>query len=143
MFYHTAARKSHTAAFSCHTANGTSPAAVGTAIAAHGTVTAAPGTATAACGTATAAGGTSTAAYGTVTAACGKCSVADVRGYMIINGDLRPLPIGSTLAKKAGKFYWSPGPGFYGKYDLVFLIKDSDGQWSKKIIEINIGPSSD
>jgi len=64
--------------------------------------------------------------------------VADVRGYMIIDGGLRPLPIGSTLAKKAGKFYWSPGPGFYGKYDLVFLIKDGGGQWSKKMIEINI-----
>jgi hypothetical protein len=64
--------------------------------------------------------------------------VADASGYMIIAGGLRPLPIGSTLDKKAGKFYWSPGPGFYGKYHLVFLIKDSGGQWSKKMIEIDI-----
>ncbi|MCX6580378.1 MAG: Ig-like domain-containing protein [Candidatus Aminicenantes bacterium] len=69
--------------------------------------------------------------------------VADVRGYMIIDGGLRSLPIGSTLDKKAGKFYWSPGPGFYGKYHLVFLIKDNGGQWSKKMIEINIGSKYD
>jgi len=68
-------------------------------------------------------------------------NLSDIQGYMIIDGSLRPLPIGATLAKKAGKFYWSPGPGFYGKYDFVFLIKDSGGQWSKKMIEIDICPA--
>jgi hypothetical protein len=29
-----------------------------------------------------------------------------------------PLPIGSTL--RGGRFYWQPGPGFLGDYDLVF-----------------------
>ncbi|MCX6582628.1 MAG: Ig-like domain-containing protein [Candidatus Aminicenantes bacterium] len=63
-----------------------------------------------------------------------------VHGYMIIGNQLRRLPIGSTLDKRAGAFYWLPGPGFYGTYDLVFLIKDSEGQWYKEMVEITIEP---
>jgi len=39
-------------------------------------------------------------------------------GYMIVNSERRPLPIGSTL--KDGVFYWQPGPGFLGEYQLQF-----------------------
>ena len=42
-------------------------------------------------------------------------------GYMQVNDQLRPLPIGSTLDGKHGIFYWQPGPGFLGDYDLVFV----------------------
>ncbi|MCX6579200.1 MAG: hypothetical protein NT166_03365 [Candidatus Aminicenantes bacterium] len=63
-----------------------------------------------------------------------------VRGYMITGNQLRRLPIGSTPDKKTGAFYWSPGPGFYGTYDLVFLIKDAGGQWYKEMVEITIEP---
>jgi len=67
-------------------------------------------------------------------------NLSAVRGYMITGNQLRRLPIGSTLDKKTGAFYWSPGPGFYGTYDLVFLIKDSEGQWYKEMVEITIEP---
>jgi len=36
---------------------------------------------------------------------------------------LRILPVGSTLDRQKGIFYWEPGPGFQGKYHLVFLEK--------------------
>jgi uncharacterized repeat protein (TIGR01451 family) len=39
-------------------------------------------------------------------------------GYLSMNGERRPLPIGSTL--KDGMFHWQPGPGFLGEYDLFF-----------------------
>ncbi len=44
--------------------------------------------------------------------------VGAVRGYMLLNGERRPLPIGSTLVD--GVFYWQPGPGFLGTFQLVF-----------------------
>ena len=42
-----------------------------------------------------------------------------------MNGERRPLPIGSSL--KAGVFYWQLGPGFLGDFDLLFLRNQSDG----------------
>jgi hypothetical protein len=44
-------------------------------------------------------------------------------GYLLFNGERRPLPIGSTL--KDGSFYWQPGPGFLGGYDLMFDRKNA------------------
>jgi hypothetical protein len=39
-------------------------------------------------------------------------------GFLIVSGERRPLPIGSTL--KDGVFYWQAGPGFLGEYELQF-----------------------
>jgi hypothetical protein len=39
-------------------------------------------------------------------------------GSLLVNGEQRPLPIGSIL--KRGVFYWHAGPGFLGEYSLVF-----------------------
>jgi hypothetical protein len=47
-----------------------------------------------------------------------------VGGYQIVNGERAPLPIGSSL--KQGVFYWQPGPGFLGDYDLFFERKDGE-----------------
>ncbi len=44
-------------------------------------------------------------------------------GYMLVNGERQPLPIGSSL--KNGVFYWLAGPGFLGEYQLVFERPDS------------------
>ena len=41
-----------------------------------------------------------------------------MEGHLMVTGQLRPLPIGSTL--KDGAFYWQAGPGFLGEYDLLF-----------------------
>jgi hypothetical protein len=44
--------------------------------------------------------------------------VAARRGHLVVNGEQRSLPIGSTL--EGGVFYWQAGPGFLGEYDLLF-----------------------
>jgi len=62
------------------------------------------------------------------------------RGYLIVGGERRPLPIGSTLDPKRGLFSWMPGPGFFGAYDLIFL-KDEDLRMTRRIsIRVLIKP---
>ncbi|MCP5103660.1 MAG: hypothetical protein GY950_09795, partial [bacterium] len=51
-----------------------------------------------------------------------------------------PLPIGSTLDRSKGIFYWQPGPGFIGEYAFVFIETTASGWRSKKNILIKIGP---
>jgi hypothetical protein len=41
---------------------------------------------------------------------------------MVVLGETHALPIGSTL--KGGVFYWQPGPGFLGDYNLQFERAD-------------------
>jgi hypothetical protein len=63
-------------------------------------------------------------------------------GWVMSQNELHQLPIGSTLDAKSGTFSWSPGPGFLGRYFLVFVLTDSNGQSFKKYIEIKIEPSN-
>jgi hypothetical protein len=63
-----------------------------------------------------------------------------IRGYLSVDGKFRPLPIGSTLDPRTGRFYWDPGAGFVGPYKLVFLIATPDGDVDQKTIEITIEP---
>ncbi len=51
-----------------------------------------------------------------------------------------PLPIGSTLDRSKGIFYWQPGPGFIGEYAFVFIETTGSGWRSKKNILIKIVP---
>jgi hypothetical protein len=61
-------------------------------------------------------------------------------GYTEFGNHLRPLPIGSTLDIKTGRFYWQPGPGFVGYYRFVFIEKNEDNQIKKKNIIVMIEP---
>jgi uncharacterized repeat protein (TIGR01451 family) len=62
--------------------------------------------------------------------------VGATRGYLLVNDQRRPLPIGSTL--KGGRFYWQPGPGFLGGYDLLF----EQGDATLIRVHISIKPKS-
>jgi hypothetical protein len=57
-------------------------------------------------------------------------------GYLIVNSERRPLPIGSTL--RDGVFYWQPGPGFLGEYQLQF---ERPGE-SPFLLKVSIQPRS-
>ena len=45
-------------------------------------------------------------------------NVGAVKGNLLVLGEAQALPIGSSL--KDGVFYWQPGPGFVGEYNLQF-----------------------
>jgi len=48
--------------------------------------------------------------------------VGGSNGYLLVSGERRPLPAGSSLSD--GVFYWHPGPGFRGRYELIFERAD-------------------
>jgi len=52
---------------------------------------------------------------------------ASYTGYEVVRGELRSLPVGSTLDAATGRFAWQPGPGFFGAYRLVFFVTDCTG----------------
>ena len=54
------------------------------------------------------------------------CS-AVITGGEEVAGQLRALPVGSTLDSVSGAFRWQPGPGFIGSYRLVFFVTDCAG----------------
>jgi parallel beta-helix repeat protein len=54
--------------------------------------------------------------------------------------NISSLPIGSTLDTKRGVFYWYPGPGFLGEYQLFFISKEKKDGFTRKSITIKIVP---
>jgi len=48
-------------------------------------------------------------------------SEATYRGYHVVRGDRRGLPVGSSVDALSGVFYWQPGVAFAGRYDLTFV----------------------
>lgn len=67
-------------------------------------------------------------------------NIAAARGYLVTGGYLRDLPVGSTLDHKSGLFSWLPGPGHIGKYLMVFVMKDMEGQYTRTLVRITIEP---
>jgi len=51
----------------------------------------------------------------------------------------RALPLGSSLDARAGMFYWQPGAGFLGKYDLVF--EPAIGPGALVRVRVVVGPA--
>ena len=60
---------------------------------------------------------------GSEAAAC----AAVFTGRENVRGELRDLPVGSTLDAATGRFTWQPGPGFLGTYRLAFFVSDCAG----------------
>jgi len=63
------------------------------------------------------------------------------RGFLVVGNEFRPLPIGSTLVPGKGIFYWQPGPGFSGNYELVFIGNQENGTPSRMRIDLKINPA--
>ena len=61
------------------------------------------------------------------------------RGYLTVGEELRSLPIGSTINPSNGTFSWLPGPGFLGKYDLVF-VREIYGIATRIPVKVTIRP---
>jgi hypothetical protein len=59
-------------------------------------------------------------------------------GYMVVGHQLKPLPAGSFLDTERGVFYWQVGVGFIGKYRLVFIEKNENGEFKRRHINVMI-----
>jgi hypothetical protein len=58
-------------------------------------------------------------------------------GYLAVNGELRSLPVGSSL-DPAGTFYWHPGTAFFGTYQLIFVRTSCNGAQQRIPVTISI-----
>jgi len=67
-------------------------------------------------------------------------NIATAQGFLVTDGHLRDLPIGSTLDHESGAFSWLPGPGHIGKYLMVFVKKDSENQYTRTLVQLTIEP---
>ncbi|MCJ7578988.1 MAG: Ig-like domain-containing protein, partial [Candidatus Aminicenantes bacterium] len=54
--------------------------------------------------------------------------------------ETKPLPLGSTLDKENGIFYWMPGPGFLNQQILHFAVTDGISKSKPERVIINITP---
>lgn len=70
-------------------------------------------------------------------------SKATYEGYIVVDGRMRPLPVGSSLDTKTGVFTWQPGPGFLGRYQLVFLRTSEAGIKTRIPVDLRIWPKHD
>ena len=61
-------------------------------------------------------------------------------GFQEVGNRLRRLPIGSFFNSPKGIFCWQPGPGYVGRYRLVFLEKRPGGELRKKFVTVHILP---
>ena len=63
-----------------------------------------------------------------------------VAGYVRVGRQLAPLPVGSHLDVRTGIFTWSPGVGFVGTYDLVFVRGAAGQATSRREVRILLRP---
>ena len=68
---------------------------------------------------------------------------ATYEGYVVVGGRMRPLPVGASLDPKTGLFTWQPGPGFLGRYRLVFLRTSETGIKTRIPVDLRISPKHD
>ena len=61
-------------------------------------------------------------------------------GYLRVGERLRPLPIGSTLDPRTGSFTWSPGVGFIGTYDFVFVRQSGGRAIARREVRVVLAP---
>jgi hypothetical protein len=61
-------------------------------------------------------------------------------GYHVVGPQLRPLPIGSYLDSERGIFYWQPGVGYIGEYQLVFIKRGNTNGMKKISLLVKINP---
>ncbi len=58
-------------------------------------------------------------------------------GYLVSGERLDDLPVGAAI-DRTGTFYWQPGPGFIGTFELLFVRTACDGSQERLPIAVNI-----
>jgi hypothetical protein len=63
-----------------------------------------------------------------------------IHGYQWLGSRLANLPAGTSFNKKRSIFRWLPGPGHLGLYQFIFVLKDSRGNETARIISVHVKP---
>ena len=58
-------------------------------------------------------------------------------GYLVRDEVLSDLPVGASL-DPSGTFYWQPGPGFAGRFALLFVRTDCSRQEERLPVTVTI-----
>jgi hypothetical protein len=58
-------------------------------------------------------------------------------GYLVTDGALSDLPVGAAI-DPAGTFYWQPGPGFKGTFEVLFVRTACDGSKERLPVRVTI-----
>ncbi len=66
--------------------------------------------------------------------------VDEYAAYLLVNGRLRELPVGSAFDPARGAFYWQPGLGYVGDYDLLFVRRGTDGTKERIPVRVTLQP---
>jgi hypothetical protein len=69
----------------------------------------------------------------------GQACAARYEGYLVVDGEMRPLPAGAALEER-GVFTWQPGAGFNGTYELLFLRTECSGARERLPVRVAVGP---
>jgi hypothetical protein len=60
--------------------------------------------------------------------------------YQVVGRRYGSLPWGASLDSEKNIFYWQPGPGFIGRYRLLFFKTGRPGRQARKEVEVIIKP---
>jgi len=60
-------------------------------------------------------------------------------GYLVRNGRLMPLPPGTTLEQKSGRFLWQSVPGWIGTHELLFVRQNANGTRERLPLTVSFG----
>lgn len=60
-------------------------------------------------------------------------------GYLVRNGRLLPLPPGTTLERKSGRFLWQSVPGWIGTHELLFVRQNANGTRERLPLTVSFG----
>jgi hypothetical protein len=58
-------------------------------------------------------------------------------GYTLTGTTLGELPVGAAI-DRTGTFYWQPGPGFIGTFQLLFVRTACDGSKERLPLPVTI-----
>jgi hypothetical protein len=66
---------------------------------------------------------------------------ASYEGYLLVNGRLRELPVGSSFDPARGAFFWQPGLGYLGEFDLLFVRTGANGDREQIPVRVTLQPA--
>jgi len=65
-------------------------------------------------------------------------NMSTVACYQLVGNNIRKMPAGMTL--RDNTLYWMPGVAYLGNYRYVVVMKDENGDLSKKFFSVSIEP---